>query len=474
MFFGLIMLLIYYVGMRNIAYSLIILLLFANAQTAHALTLEYGNILSINTTQAILEYSSVSKKQKFLCSLTTLSCVATKKSTLPDPIARVIGDISLIKQFPGFTPDSSVLAYVDETYLLIDNVYLYYVANSKANPYVWSLYKQDLTTGKHEALTSRVSHVDTLRSVGKKIILHIQQEKGFGPVIYDTDTHTVRPFKLPTKDIPTKPSTKSTTDQHLVTIGTATGIVMEPSKMSTDKTYPLVIWLHGGPQRQASFGFHPYKSYGAYDSILELLRKNKVLVLKLDYRGSLGYGHAYEDSIHGSVGTGDVEDVMNAVAYMKTNYHIKNTYLIGNSYGGYLSLRTIVEHPDTFAGAMSINGVTDWESLLVRLQTSIFNIHFNGLPSTETRKAYDQASILSRINNLGNQDIQIIAGVADKTIPVSQAHLIYDALKQQKKKVNLVLYKGEGHVYKKPKTISDLCRRMFTFIGKTVDTSCSA
>jgi dipeptidyl aminopeptidase/acylaminoacyl peptidase len=474
MFFGLKILLIYYVGMRKIAYYLIILLLFINVQTAHALSLEYGNIISINNTNVILEYSGIATKQRFMCRLSTLSCVTTKKKHLPDPTPKSTEEVSLVKQFPAFTPEAGALTYLDDIYLLVNNTDLYYIANSKVSPYVWSLYKQNLTTQTNEVIASSVSHVDTLRMIGTKIIFYTQQKDGWGPAVYNTETHKINSFKIPTTNISTSPSSSSTKDEYVVTIDTESGVLMKPSNTESTKTYPLIIWLHGGPQRQASFGYHPYHSYGTYDSILELLRKNKVFILKLDYRGSIGYGQAYSDSIRGSVGAGDVEDVMNAVAYMKTNYHIKNTYLVGNSYGGYLSLRTIVEHPDTFAGAMSINGVTDWESLLARLQTSIFNVDFGGLPDTTTRGAYDQASILSRISNLGNQNIQIIAGVADKTIPVSQAHLIYDAMTQQKKNVNLVLYKGEGHVYKKPKTISDLCRRMFKFVGTKVDTNCNA
>ena len=296
----------------------------------------------------------------------------------------------------------------------------------------------------------------------------------FSPIILSTmdfpKVWSIASFRIP--GINTTHATLSTENQRVVTIGTETGVLMEPSHMDTKQTYPLVIWLHGGPQRQTSYGWHPYHSYGTYDAILELLRKNNALILKLDYRGSFGFGKEYIESIRGSVGDGDVTDVMNALAYMKKQYNIGNTYLVGNSYGGYLSLRTIVEHPGSFSGAFSINGVTDWESLLARLKTSIFNIDFGGAPSADTMSAYKQASIIDRTSNLGNQKIAIVAGEADRTIPVSQSRMLYEDLLSKKKNVELVVYPGEDHVYKKKETISNLCEKIFSFMQITKDPSC--
>lgn len=261
-------------------------------------------------------------------------------------------------------------------------------------------------------------------------------------------------------------------DQEVVTFGTSHGVLMKPSDIHVN-SYPLVIWLHGGPYRQTSYGYHPYHSYGIYDSILELLRKDGVVILKLDYRGSLGFGKEYSGAIKGSVGKGDTEDVMSAITYAKSRYNINNVYLIGNSYGGYMSLRTLAEHPNSFAGVVSINGVTDWESLMNKMQTSIFNTQFNGTPNVNNRYLYDQASIINRIGNIGNQKIVIIAGEADHTIPYWQATNIYDAMKTQNKNVNLISYKDEDHVYKEKKTIQDLCVQLFNFVGVSTDVECN-
>ncbi len=362
----------------------------------------------------------------------------------------------------------STSAYQIDDFIFTDDQTLYYIGNTKDNQYIWSLYRYNLKTKKDTIVESNVSYSDSIRKVGSYIIFSRLQEKGYGPEIYNLNTKKIEQFKVP--NINTK---KSTANQEVIKAGTANGVLMKPTKEDKSKTYPLVIWLHGGPYRQTSYGYHPFHSYGIYDSILELLRKNNVIVLKLDYAGSFGFGRAYSESIKDSVGKREIEDVMSAVTYARNRYHISDVYLAGNSYGGYMSLKALTEHPDTFKGVISINGVTDWESLLTKMQTSIFNIEFNGLPDIHNRTLYDQASIIDNIGKIGDQKIKIIAGEADRTIPFWQATTLYDALKTANKNVTLVSYKGEDHVYKEKKTIEDLCSQIFSFVEIKVDSRCT-
>lgn len=359
-------------------------------------------------------------------------------------------------------------AYNIGYFIYTDSQNIYYVGNNKINPYEWSLYSLDLKTGKEKIIETNVSYLDSILKINNSLVFIRLQNKGYGPEIYNTKTKKLGFFKVP--NINTSKNIKNETN---VKIGKLNAIVMIPPSYNADKTYPVMIWLHGGPIRQTSLSYHPYHSYGIYDAILKLLQKNNVLVIKLDYSGSYGYGREYYESIKGNVGKEDINDIIETVKYAKDKYKVKDVYLSGNSYGGYMALRAVVEYPEVFKGVFSINGVTDWESLLVKMKTSIFNIDFGGLPNENNRKLYDQASIISRIGNLGNQRIEIIQGESDGTIPPWQATLLSDKLKESQKNVNLVTYKGEDHVFKEKKNISDLCVRMFGLMGIPVDKECT-
>jgi len=377
-------------------------------------------------------------------------------------------DLKSLKNTNFESTKIEVIAYTVETFMFFDSQNIYYIGNTKENPYKWSLYHLNLKTGKDEIIESDVSYVDKIIKIGSSIIFNHLQEKGYGPEIYNTKTKKINQFKIPNIN-----NNKNIINEEYIKVGNSIGVVMTPLSFDSAKTYPLLIWLHGGPIRQASLGYHPYHSYGIYDSILKLLQKNNVIILKLDYRGSLGNGRAYSERIQGSVGKGDIDDVIEAISYERNEYHINDVYLAGNSYGGYMSLRTAVEYPDKIKGVFSINGVTDWESLLIKMKNSIFNTQFYGLPNSKNKNLYDQASIINRISNLGNQKIEIIQGEADRTIPLWQAILLSTKLKEANKNIDLVTYKGEDHVFKYKKNISDVCVRLFGLIGIPTDNECT-
>lgn len=362
----------------------------------------------------------------------------------------------------------NTLSYNISYFMFIDSQNILYVGNTKENPYKWSLYNLDLNTGKDSVVDTDVSYLDKMVRIGNSIVYIRQEEKGYGPAVYNIKTKKINSFKVP-KIV----SKKNIKNEEFVDLGNLNAVIMKPANYDSKKMYPVLIWLHGGPLRQTSYGYHPYHSYGIYDGILKLLQKNDVIVMKLDYRGSFGFSREYAESIKGSVGLGDIDDVIKAVKYAKAQYNTGNVYLAGNSYGGYMSLRAIVEYSETFKGVFSINGVTNWESLLVKMRTSIFNTQFYGLPNDENRGLYDQASIIDRVKNLGNQRIEIIHGEADRTIPLWQAIELTTELKKANKNYNLVTYKAEDHVFKGKKNIGDMCVRLFKFVGVAVDKECS-
>ncbi len=345
-------------------------------------------------------------------------------------------------------------------FIYYDSSNIYYVGNTIENPYKWSLYNLNLKTGKEKIIQTYVSYLDKITKIGTSLIYNRLQEKGYGPEIFNVKTSKISNFKVP--NINTKINIKN---ESSVKIGNQNAVIMTPLSYIPSKTYPVVIWLHGGPLRQTSLGYHPYHSYGIYDSMLRLLQKNNVIIIKLDYRGSFGSGRSYSELIKGSIGKGDIEDVIEATKYARKQYNVSDIYLSGNSYGGYMSFRTLVEYPDMFKGIFSINGVTDWESLMIKMKTSIFNTPFYGLPNEINKNLYDKASILNRVGNLGNQKIEIIQGGADGTIPPWQSILLYDKLNGENKNVTLTTYKGEDHVFKFKKNIDDICVKLFGLVG---------
>ena len=330
---------------------------------------------------------------------------------------------------------------------------LYFTANRK-NPLAWSLYRYNPVDQLVWWIVDDVLYFPPPVQIGKRILF--LRSQGDVPMMYvlDTDTRIVAPLPIPARG------------SFLLAAGTIKnfagryGVLYAPDGYDGKKTYPLIVWLHGGPNRQTSASFHPYHSYGTYDAVLEHLRRNGFVVLKLDYRGSYGYGTKFAADLKGNVGNLDVRDVVDATTAVKKEMKIGEVYPMGNSYGGYLALRSLVGKPSLFAGAISINGVTDWWTLIKDIPSSIFNIHFNGVPSAKTKVLYDQASIFLRLNNMKDKKVVLVSGEDDATIPPRQTALLYDAL--QKKGINAtnVSYAKEGHILTESKHLLDLCNQV--------------
>jgi dipeptidyl aminopeptidase/acylaminoacyl peptidase len=141
---------------------------------------------------------------------------------------------------------------------------------------------------------------------------------------------------------------------------------------------------------------------------------------------------------------------------------------MGNSYGGYLAPKMLTMYPKEITGAIAINGVYDWRTLLEDLQTSIFNIHFGGLynQNNATKERYAVASITDNIDALTKKDkILLVTGTADRTINPQQAYTFAKLLKSERKNVKSVLLKGEDHVLTQVSSNVTLCSEVFKFVG---------
>ncbi|MFA5290975.1 MAG: prolyl oligopeptidase family serine peptidase, partial [Candidatus Paceibacterota bacterium] len=349
--------------------------------------------------------------------------------------------------------------YTIADFLVWDKDIIYFTANRESD-HLWALYKFDTAAKDVKKIASNISYNQRMQRVGNQLLFLQIKNNSTVPVLYDPSI-TISSGKAFSyfPAFPANPPVTGYTEKE-IKLGKLSGVLLKPKSYSPAKSYPLFIWLHGGPYRQVSLGYHSYLGYAIYDWLMGQMAKSGALILKLDYRGSYGYGRTFAQSITGEVGKGDVADVLTALTELKKSYKINKAYLVGNSYGGYLALKTIVENPKSFAGAMPINGVMDWFVLLDKLENSIFNTQFGGLLEEANSQLYYQADIADRVKNLTSQKIVIIQAEKDRTVPVSQADYIAKIFGLKNKPLGLIKYPGEDHVFKKVSSLEDICRRL--------------
>ncbi|MBY6129099.1 prolyl oligopeptidase family serine peptidase [Qipengyuania aquimaris] len=124
------------------------------------------------------------------------------------------------------------------------------------------------------------------------------------------------------------------------------------------KGLPMVIMPHGGP--------YGVRDTMVYDDWTQLLASRGYAVLRPNYRGSGGYGEAFERLGDGQIGRAMQDDIDDAYDWAVAQGFADpaRVCLFGASYGGYASMWGTLRNPERYRCGASFAGVVDWEDLL--------------------------------------------------------------------------------------------------------------
>jgi dipeptidyl aminopeptidase/acylaminoacyl peptidase len=138
---------------------------------------------------------------------------------------------------------------------------------------------------------------------------------------------------------------------------TIPGYVTMPKGKEDAKGLPAVVLVHGGPWARDT---------ADWDWWAQFLASRGYAVLQPNFRGSTGYGPAFERK--GDLQWGGLmqDDVTDATKWLiDSGVADKNKVcVVGASYGGYASLMGTIKEQGLYACAASINGVTDLPRLI--------------------------------------------------------------------------------------------------------------
>jgi dipeptidyl aminopeptidase/acylaminoacyl peptidase len=198
--------------------------------------------------------------------------------------------------------------------------------------------------------------------------------------------------------------------------------------------HPAVVWLHGGLPGATLNLFNPEIQYFVAQGLV---------VLAPNYRSSAGFGERLA-----TLKSGDdmVQDIVAAANYLKGLKAVDAVRIgvLGQSFGGYLTLLSIARNPDLFAGAVDISGLANLTTLHNSgLYGPQFSKFFGGTPQ-ERPEDYRNASP-STMAGLMKTPLLILHGDADREAPYEQSVEMAEALKAAHKDCEFITYKSAGH-----------------------------
>ncbi|MDQ6755534.1 MAG: S9 family peptidase [Bacteroidota bacterium] len=224
------------------------------------------------------------------------------------------------------------------------------------------------------------------------------------------------------------------------------GVLLKPKNYDAKKKYPLLVVIHGGP---TGIDFpDPVPTY-VYP-IMQWVEKG-ALVLRVNYRGSAGYGEKFRSLNVRNLGVGDMWDVLSGIKYLDSKGMIDTSRMgsMGWSQGGYISA-FLTTNTNIFKAISVGAGISNWITYYVSTDITPFTRQYLMATPWNDMEIYRKTSPMTNINKASTPTL-IQHGELDKRVPISNAYELYRGLQDRGIPSKLIVYKGFGHGINKPK-----------------------
>jgi dipeptidyl-peptidase-4 len=200
---------------------------------------------------------------------------------------------------------------------------------------------------------------------------------------------------------------------------------------------PVVVSVYGGPGVA--------RVHDAWTPLIhQIMAQRGWGVLELDNRGAAGHGHDFEAPIFGRLGHVEVADQLRGVDFLKTLDWVDPARIavFGHSYGGYMALMCLAQHPEVFRASVSVAPVTDW-LLYDTHYTERYLRHPDANP-----EGYAASDVFSHLEGLVGADpgsLLLMHGMADDNVLFTHTTRLMKALQDRGVRFDLMTYPAAKH-----------------------------
>ena len=197
--------------------------------------------------------------------------------------------------------------------------------------------------------------------------------------------------------------------------------------------FPVLMQVYGGP--------HAHNVHKRFPAPIEqYLVRQGWAVFQLDNRGSNNRGKAFEDPINRAMGSVEVADQLQALAWIKQQPWAKPDKVAVNgwSYGGYMVLKLLEAAPGAFAAGISGAPVVRWE-----LYDTAYTERYLGNP-TQDAGPYQRSGALADATRI-RDPLLLIHGMADDNVVFENSTALMSALQRANVPFDLMVYPGATH-----------------------------
>ncbi|RYV03307.1 hypothetical protein SOPP22_04865 [Shewanella sp. OPT22] len=208
-----------------------------------------------------------------------------------------------------------------------------------------------------------------------------------------------------------------------------------PSKIDNQT---LIVMPHGGP-----IGV---REYDVFHREIQYLASRGFSILRVNYRGSSGYGRSFLDSGKGQFGQAIEEDISLAVDYVLSKNNYKKLCTYGSSYGGYSAVMLTIKDPKRYHCAIGTFGIYD-------LPLLFSSSNLKAQPESQKAVSEVVGPYSPDLTNVSPVylaaripvPVLLIAGEKDYVAEIEHTRRLAHTMKLFNKQVETLYYRNTGH-----------------------------
>lgn len=206
---------------------------------------------------------------------------------------------------------------------------------------------------------------------------------------------------------------------------------------------PLVVGVHGGPASHTIWQYHHYRQF---------LVNRGYAFLSVNFRGSTGFGKAYQAAGFGEYGRAMQDDLVDAAnwAVAEGIADPKAMAIIGGSYGGYAAAMGMTRDAGVFKAGIVEHAVLDVPYQMRNnpfawgLTPEYTERYFGDVKDAGDLQTMQDLSPVTHVDKIQGH-ILVVAGKQDRIVGFEQSEAFIAAARDAGKELEEQIFEDEGH-----------------------------